>query len=82
MTQLTEKFYRLHPVTLKDTARQEEDYARLLESLGQATYGEIEAVMAEREPVEPEPGLTPEIVYRVREKMAAYSVGKQNESAS
>ena len=79
MTQLTEKFYRLHPVTLEDAARQEEDYARLLESLGQATYGEIEAVMAEREPVEPEPGLTPEIVCRVREKMAAYSAGKQND---
>ncbi len=78
LTRQAANAYRVYPVPQADVARQEEDYARLLESLGQATYGEIEVVLAEREPVEPEPGLTPEIVYRVREKMTAYSARKKD----
>ncbi|HIP70932.1 MAG TPA: hypothetical protein EYH05_06005 [Anaerolineae bacterium] len=79
MTQQANNSYHVYPVPQADMVRQEEDYARLLESLGQAACGKIEAAMAEREPVEPEPGLTPEIVYRMREKMTAYSAGKQDD---
>lgn len=40
-------------------AQQRASFTALLESLGQATSEEIETVLAEREEVEPEEGLTP-----------------------
>lgn len=37
-------------------------YAARLQRLGPASAGEIERVLAEREPVEPEPGLSAKVV--------------------
>jgi hypothetical protein len=39
--------------------------------LGSASFEEIEAVLADREAVEPEPGLTPAVVAQLRAKLDA-----------
>lgn len=46
-------------------------YNALLQSLGRATAEEIAAALDEREPAEPETGLTPEVVERLRRRMTA-----------
>lgn len=44
-------------------------YTALLQSLGPASFDEISEVLDDREVVEPEPGLTPELVARLRAKL-------------
>ena len=63
--------YSVQTVPEKVLAEQRAQYSLLLQSLGQASFAQIEEVMAEREPVEPEPGLTPEVVTRLRERIAS-----------
>ncbi|NHC36960.1 toxin-antitoxin system HicB family antitoxin [Scytonema millei] len=56
---------------LSETAdRQKESFNTLLQSLGQASDTEIELLMAEREPVEPEESLTSEVISRLQERMS------------
>jgi hypothetical protein len=43
----------------------------LLQRLGPATHEQVAAAPAEREVVEPEEGLTPQIVEKLREAMAS-----------
>jgi len=63
--------YLLNHSTLeKDAAQQRSDFANLLNNLGQASFSEIEKIMQAREVVEPEPGLTPEVVKRLQERIA------------
>jgi uncharacterized protein (DUF1778 family) len=54
--------------TIRD--RQKESFNTLLQSLGQASSAEIETLMAEREPVEPEESLTPEVINRLQERIS------------
>lgn len=49
---------------------QRTDFAALLHRLGQASFAEIEKVMQEREVVKAEKGLTPEVVKRLRNRIA------------
>ena len=48
---------------------QRSSFTALLQSLGQASFEEIEAVMAEREASEPEKGLGPETMKRLQERV-------------
>ena len=48
-------------------------YVALLQSLGRATMREIEAAMAERDQVEPEEGLTPEVVQALKKRIKAHN---------
>ncbi len=68
--------YTVQPVSERAIREQEASYTALLQSLGQASFAEIEELMAEREKVEPEPGLTPEVLeklqLRIAEKKAEY----------
>ena len=50
--------------------QQREAFAALLESLGQASSAETRRVLAEREPVAPEPELDSETVARLRQRIA------------
>ncbi len=54
--------YTVHQVPEESLAKQEAAFAALLERLGHASDADVERVLAEREIVEPEPGLTPETV--------------------
>lgn len=62
--------YLVEAVPEGAVTQQRASFTALLESLGQATFEEIETVLAEREEVEPEEGLTPEVTRRLRERIA------------
>jgi hypothetical protein len=51
-------------------AQQEQDFQSLLQQLRSGTEAEIKAALADREVVEPEPELTPEVLARVRSVIA------------
>lgn len=61
--------YSVQTVPEKVIAEQRAQYSLLLQSLGQASFDEIAAALSAREPVEPEAGLTPELVARLRDRM-------------
>ena len=50
-------------------AEQKASYTALLQSLGQASFDEIAQVLAERVQVEPEEGLTPEVVRAIKRRI-------------
>lgn len=50
--------------------QQRASFNSLLQNLGEATFDEIEAVLAERNVVEPEVGLTPEVMMRLQKRLA------------
>ncbi|MDZ7361809.1 MAG: toxin-antitoxin system HicB family antitoxin [candidate division KSB1 bacterium] len=62
--------YHVQSLPEKNIAQQRNDFANLLSSLGQASFSEIEKIMQERELVDPEPGLTSEVVKRLQERIA------------
>lgn len=62
--------YTVQAVPDGSIAEQRASYTALLQSLGQASFEEIEAVMAEREIIEPEVGLDPRVLARLRERLA------------
>ena len=72
--------YTVQTVPDQEVAQQRASFAAVLQSLGQASFDEIEAVLAEREPVEPEYGLSRERVARLQERLAEYRVSDQREA--
>ena len=69
LTRQTTLAYTVQAVPAEAIAQQQASFAALLESLGQASSTEIEKVLAEREVVEPEAGLTPEIMERLQARL-------------
>jgi len=63
--------YTVHALPEEDVAQQHAQFTALLQSLGQASYAEIERVLAERETVEPDSGLSPEVVAHLQQRIAA-----------
>jgi len=63
--------YTLRALSERDVAQPRAQFAALLQSLGQASYAEIEKTLAEREPVEPESGLPPEVLGGLQKRLAA-----------
>jgi hypothetical protein len=61
--------YTVQAVPERAIAEQRAAYAALLQNLGTATFTEVEKTLGERESVEPEPGLTPEVVETLRNKI-------------
>jgi len=62
--------YRVEPQSEEDVSHQSEEFAKLLQQLGQASFQEIEAVLAEREAVEPEPSLSPEVILVLKQRLS------------
>ena len=60
--------HTVHPIS--DTDSQQAAFAALLEKLGRASFGEIRAVLDEREPVAPESGLNPDVVARLQQRLS------------
>ena len=61
--------YTVQTVPEETIAEQRTSFTALLQSLGQASFDEIEAVMAEREATEPEEGLSPQVINRLQERV-------------
>ena len=62
--------YTVQAIPEGAVAQQRAAFTALLQSLGQASFEEIERVIAEREGVEPERGLSPKIVRRLHRRLA------------
>jgi predicted HicB family RNase H-like nuclease len=62
--------YPVQAISEEAVAQQRTDFTALLQSLGQASFEEIEKVMAKREGVEPERGLNPKVVRRLQRRLA------------
>ncbi len=62
--------YTVQAVPEQAVVQQQALFTALLQSLGQASFAEIETVMSEREEVEPDPGLSPDVVVRLQERIA------------
>jgi len=63
--------YNVQTVPEKVVAEERAAYSALLQTLGRASFDEIQQALAAREAVEPEAGLTPEVVDGLRAKIAA-----------
>jgi hypothetical protein len=63
--------YTVQAMPEEAMAQQRASFTALLQSLGQASFEEIEAVMAEREEVEPEAGLSLAVTRRLQERLAS-----------
>lgn len=61
--------YSVRATSLEERQEQKQCFTQFLQNLKKASPEEIEAVLAEREIVDPEPELTPEIVARIRQKV-------------
>ncbi len=61
--------YTVQQVPEKAIREQRAAYNALLQSLGGASAGEIAAALDEREAAEPEEGLTPEVMARLRRRL-------------
>ncbi len=60
--------YSVQSLPEKAIAEQKAHYTALLQNLGQASFDEIESVMTERRAVEPEAGLTPDVVQAIKKR--------------
>lgn len=69
LTRQTTLDYTVQPLPEQAVEEQRAAYTALLQNLGQASFDEIQAALAERETVEPEPGLTPEVIERLRRRL-------------
>jgi len=62
--------YTVRCIPESEVAQQRATFTALLQSLGQGSPEEVKAVLDAREPAEPEPELTPDIVARLRARIA------------
>ncbi len=62
--------YAVQAVPEQAAAEQRASFTALLQSLGQASFPEIEAAMSEREMVEPEVELNAQVIASLRERLA------------
>jgi hypothetical protein len=62
--------YMVTPMSEEALQQQRAAFAALLEDLGQTSPAEVRRALAEREEVAPESGLDPELVARVRQRIA------------
>lgn len=61
--------YSVRATSLDERQEQKQSFTQFLQNSKKASPEEIEAVLAEREVVDPEPELTPEILARIRQKI-------------
>lgn len=61
--------YNVQALSDKVVAEERAAYSALLQTLGRASFDEIQRALAAREAVTPEAGLTPEVMENLRAKM-------------
>lgn len=62
--------YAVQPVSEQAIQEERASYSALLNWLGATTFAEIEETLSEREETTPEPGLSPEIIERMQQRIA------------
>ncbi len=66
----TEGEYRVRVVPDQDVVRQKADFDSLLKKWGKASPSEIDEILDRREHVQPEPELSPEIIAKLKKRIA------------
>jgi len=61
--------YIVQPLTQQETNQQQPDFNNLLQNLGKASPTEIEIALSEREAIQPEKELTPEIIAQFQQML-------------
>lgn len=61
--------YNVQPIPKQETNLQQSDFINLVQKLGTASPSEIEIALSERETVEPEKELTPEIIDQFQQRL-------------
>ena len=61
--------YTIQPLPQQETNQQQPDFNNLLQKLGKVSPSEIEVALAERETVQPEKELTPEIIAQFQQRL-------------
>jgi hypothetical protein len=61
--------YTVQSLSEEERSQHRAEFTALLQSLGQASFEEIERILQERETVQAETGLTPDVVDRLRNRM-------------
>lgn len=74
--QLTQS-YTVQVLSEDAVTQQQVQFTALLRELGQASPQALTAALAAREPVEPEPGLPPGLMTRLRTRLAGASPGEE-----
>lgn len=69
LTRQVTQDYHVQEVPEKVIREQRAAYVALLESLGQASFEDIQEILDEREEEEMEPGLNPEVVEKLQERI-------------
>ncbi len=59
-----------HTLSKEERVRQHEDFEERLQRLGEASFEDLERILQEREPVEPDPDLAPEVISRLQNRIA------------
>lgn len=59
----------IQPIPKQETTQQHSDFTNLLQKLGKASPTEIEIALLEREAVQPEKELTPEIIAQFQQRL-------------
>ncbi len=62
--------YRVTPVSAEEVERQRSSYDSLIAELGAASPSKIQAALAARELADPDPGIAPEVLERLRQRLA------------
>jgi hypothetical protein len=69
LTRQSSTNYTIQPIPKQETNQQHSDFTNLFQKLGTASPSEIEIALAERETVEPEKELTPEIITQFQQRL-------------
>ncbi|MBK8901117.1 MAG: toxin-antitoxin system HicB family antitoxin [Anaerolineaceae bacterium] len=69
LTRQVASTYTIQVLPEKTVREQKASYERLLDSLGEASLERTKAFLAEREPAEPDKGLTDEVVARLKKRI-------------
>ncbi len=71
LTRQSSIHYTVQPIPTQETSQQQLGFTNLLQKLGKASPSEAEAVLAEREVVAPEEGLSLEIISQFQKRFQA-----------
>ena len=69
LTRQSSTNYIVQPIPTQETNQQQSDFTNLLQKLEKASPTEIEIALAERETVQPEKELTPEIIAQFQQRL-------------
>ena len=73
LTRQSSTNYTIQPIPKQEASQQQSDFTNLLQKLGKASPSEIEVALAERETVQPEKKLTPEIIAQFQQRLQTVS---------